>query len=153
MLMDYRTATYLMYVEGALEEERVPAQYLTDTCPECGEAVTEYLDAMEGPHVVTRVSNDPEGPKGYYVIIACEGFWVINPESVGLPLDNWQDWTVVTADDVAEANGADYPECANPACDHRLCYMERRDLDECPACSHAIPVALRLNDTMDGPRD
>lgn len=54
---------------------------------------------------------------------------------------------------MANASNITYPPCANPECDYRLCFMERRDLNECPACSHEIPVALRLNDTMDGPRD
>lgn len=46
----------------------------------------------------------------------------------------------------------DYPPCANPECDYTLCFMERRDLDECPACGSPIPIELQLNDEMTGPR-
>jgi hypothetical protein len=47
-----------------------------------------------------------------------------------------------------------YPPCVNPAgCDYTLCFMERRDWDECPACGWEIPVSLRLNADMTGPRE
>lgn len=152
MFLDYKLASYLVGVEGALEEERIPAKYLTNVCPECGDRITTWDQATRDVHIVSNTANYGE-PKVYAVIVACEGYWVINPEVLGLPRDNWQDWTEVTPEDVEDANGAtDYPACANPECDYRLCYMERRDLDECPSCQHEIPVSLRLNDTMDGPR-
>lgn len=104
MFMDYRLAMYLMGVEGALEEERVPDRYLTNVCPECGDTIDTWDAATRDVHVVTNTANDGD-PKVYAVVVACEGYWVINPEVVGLPRDNWQDWTEVTDADVAEANG------------------------------------------------
>lgn len=41
---------------------------------------------------------------------------------------------------------SDYPPCTNPACGYTLCFMERRDLDACPACETSIPVELQLDD-------
>ena len=53
---------------------------------------------------------------------------------------------------MANASNVNYPPCNNPECDYTLCFMERRDWDECPACGHPIPVDLRLNNDMTGPR-
>lgn len=36
----------------------------------------------------------------------------------------------------------DYPPC--PSCEYPLCYMERRDFDECPSCGEAIPKEFRM---------
>lgn len=43
------------------------------------------------------------------------------------------------------SNDRGYPPCANPKCDYTLCWMERRDWDECPACGHLIPPHLRVD--------
>lgn len=50
-------------------------------------------------------------------------------------------------------SNVNYPPCVNPACDYTLCFMERRDWNECPACGTEIPVSLRLNADMTGPRE
>lgn len=51
-------------------------------------------------------------------------------------------------------NDKGYPVCPAAPIDHRhwLCWMERRDLDQCPECGHPIPDHLKLNDDMTGPR-
>lgn len=49
-------------------------------------------------------------------------------------------------------NDRGYPPCANPDCGHTLCFLDRRDWNECPACGTPIPPELRLNDDMTGPR-
>lgn len=38
-----------------------------------------------------------------------------------------------------------YPPCANPDCTYTLCFMERRDYDECPECGTSIPEELLLD--------
>ena len=37
----------------------------------------------------------------------------------------------------------DYPTCAG--CGHALCFMDRRDWDDCPACKTTIPLLYRLD--------
>lgn len=102
-VIDYNTAQYLMYVAGALEEERVPAQYLTNICTECGQEVTWALG--EDPHIVMPVKEyaTPQARHdandwAVYVVIACEGYWMVNPNAVGHTTDTWQDWTLLPDD-------------------------------------------------------
>jgi hypothetical protein len=51
-------------------------------------------------------------------------------------------------------NDKGYPVCPGAPVNqpHYLCFMERRDWDECPECGHPIPDHLKLNDEMTGPR-
>jgi len=68
---------YLAAVVTALMR-RDPAvwPYLSPICPECG----QVPEAADGIHVVL----------GAAVVIGCEGYWVINPNAVGIPKPNWQ---------------------------------------------------------------
>lgn len=52
--------------------------WLTDTCPECGEVRPD-----DDAHVVL------EGA----VVVGCEGYWVVNPNAVGITSPTWDDWT------------------------------------------------------------
>lgn len=38
-----------------------------------------------------------------------------------------------------------YPPCPNPECTRRLCFMDRRDWDECEECGTPIPNELKLD--------
>lgn len=103
MLITRRTATYLLAVVTTIETDRTDL-ILTDTCPECNETVnifdTNHLVVEQHPDVFT-------GPTHLdaWVIVGCEGYWVVNPATVGLPIEMWQDWTAlpddITPDDFA----------------------------------------------------
>jgi hypothetical protein len=58
----------------------VIGRWLTHICPEC-EAVPGNDDQW---HVV-----DEEG----YVLVACEAYWVVNPNAIGMVRPDWMDWT------------------------------------------------------------
>lgn len=120
MIMDYRLAMYLMGVEGALEDGRIPAKYLINTCPECGSTFTTWTDATSDLHIVINIANDWE-PKKYAVIVGCEGYWVINPEVVGVDASNWEDWTDLGGDPVCVCG----PAGDRPA-----------TMDNCPGTPH-----------------
>lgn len=60
----------------SLEESHPEA--LRKKCPECAEVVDEALDPAT--HTVM------DG----YVIVGCEGYFVVDPELVGLPRGNWE---------------------------------------------------------------
>ena len=51
--------------------------YLSPVCPECG----HVPEREEGIHVVVGAAA---------VVIGCEGYWVINPNVVGIPRPSWQ---------------------------------------------------------------
>lgn len=105
MNIDYRTAHYILAVAGALEDgERIDPEAMTDRCPECGEVQT-LLDCRD--HVVMRRSN-VEGQYEVFVVIGCEGYWVLDPKPLGVPGDNstWQDWRIPPDDTNAGDFGA-----------------------------------------------
>jgi hypothetical protein len=52
------------------------APYLSPICPECG----QLAGAEDGMHIVL----------GAVVVVGCEGYWVINPNVVGIASPNWQ---------------------------------------------------------------
>lgn len=94
MIVTPRDLEYLQAVNGALEDgERIQDKHMTDQCPECGYTLTwDY----SGGHIVFPVSDDPnDTERRVIVVIACEGYWVIDPRPLGMPWydDNWQDWT------------------------------------------------------------
>jgi hypothetical protein len=60
------------------------ARYLTTTCPECGTQPAPGYDQ----HVLSC---------GEHVLIGCEGYFVVNPNLVGLNRPLWDDWTVPMA--------------------------------------------------------
>lgn len=77
----------------------------TNICPECGADFDSRVDAMtdtDGAHLVLELSGDV-----FAVLVACEGYYVVNPALLGLGAEhpNWSDWSVlpddVTPDDFA----------------------------------------------------
>lgn len=86
MLVNANTAAYLVNVGIAVNNGTVPSHYLTDVCPECGD--TQFMIDHGQDHIITVT---PSGALA--VVIGCEGFWVINPNEVGMGNDMWQDWT------------------------------------------------------------
>lgn len=61
------------------------APWLTYECPECEDSfsATDSYSAFAAEHATI----------GSFVIVGCEGAWVVNPNAVGIPTENWQDWT------------------------------------------------------------
>lgn len=71
-----------------------PERYqITDKCPECGD-VPDRLSPNDGHLVVDLTTIDGLDPvfitgEGLAVLIACEGYHVVNPVWAGVPVDNW----------------------------------------------------------------
>lgn len=63
-------------------DNREPAieKWLTTKCTECG----AEPDEGDAEHIFTA-----EG----YILIGCEGYWIINPNALGIDRPNWDDWT------------------------------------------------------------
>lgn len=76
-IRDADLTTYLAAVVAAMaRRDTVIAGYLSPVCPECG----QLGDGQDGRHVVL----------GSAVVVGCEGYWVIDPNAVGIPRPNWQ---------------------------------------------------------------
>ncbi len=81
-MIDTDTMTYVSAVNVAIASGNLPATVLrTDTCPEC----QTQLDADGGydDHLITFVNGR------LIVVIGCEGYWVIDPNAVGIASPTW----------------------------------------------------------------
>jgi hypothetical protein len=76
MIITPELAGYCAAVVHAVTIEGRTDIPLTDTCPECGTQVTNYMQAVtDDGHLVIQPAGDT-----YAVIVGCEGFWTINPK-------------------------------------------------------------------------
>lgn len=83
-MADARTLDYLNRVDGALRTQL--HKLITSTkCPECDQSVYgESFNPAE--HWIFLDTKRDE----LVVVIGCEGYWVVNPVSVGIhDLENW----------------------------------------------------------------
>jgi hypothetical protein len=81
MIVNTKAARYLVAVCTALDTGTLhPDARRTMTCPECDDHVNLLHDS---DHILW------DGPGGPVLIIGCEGYWVINPNLVGIDSPNW----------------------------------------------------------------
>lgn len=80
-----RMGRYAAMVQAAVYGDLIDPRYLTSRCPECGDEMS--IGAPED-HVTVVDSEET-----VFVAVGCEGYWVIDPEQVGLPRNGWSDWT------------------------------------------------------------
>lgn len=113
MRLDAETAAYLhSYFERSEQQDAGIEIWKTKCCAECGEFCPGLIDpdnntiehlrrpevmAAKGAHfhwVDTHVI-DTDG----YVLVGCEGYWMIDPNKLGWAKPNWQDWTTIGDDE------------------------------------------------------
>lgn len=138
-----RTLAYAGLVDVGLTEGRINPP-LTTRCPECDSDFSDLDEAHEDTdHIIIATTSDTTA-----VIVACEGYWMVDPGLVGLPRNGW-----TNPQGVEPFNDKGYPACPGATWEnpHYLCFMERRDLDNCPECDTPIPDELKLNADMTGP--
>lgn len=75
---------YYQRVVGVIEfqkfiDEELWGNLLTERCPECGQVPTGLDIQLHRMH---------DG----FIIVACEGYWVMDPEKIGLGTGNWMDF-------------------------------------------------------------
>jgi len=90
MRLDARLSAYLFKIGQKLHrKERVEALM---KCPECDRLVSEMEDHQQDQHVIItqRIYNNNRKYKDIdYVVVGCEGYWVVDPQTLGLPRGNW----------------------------------------------------------------
>lgn len=87
-LMDVKSAHYAYVVARAIEMRGGSTEGIkvTITCPECDQP-TNYWGATDtGDHLVLALPNGQ-----HMLLIGCEGYWIVDPGSVGLDRGNWTD--------------------------------------------------------------
>lgn len=90
MHLDARLSVYLFKIGQKLHlGERVEALM---KCPECDRSFNNWDEATEDTHIVIkqRIWNNNRKYKDlYYCVVGCEGYWVVDPKTLGLPRGNW----------------------------------------------------------------
>lgn len=111
MLLDAYTANYLALVAESIEAGCVLAQ-MSNVCPECGETqgVVNNLNHVVMSTVPPTSVNHGDS-SNVCVVIGCQGYWVINPNEVGVPAA-WQPIEAMNADAAADgyARGDHLPD-------------------------------------------
>jgi hypothetical protein len=76
---------YARAVDAAVTSGRLSGPF-TSSCPECGSDFSDTDEAYEdNEHIILALASDT-----YAVVVACEGYYVINPNLVGIDSANWQ---------------------------------------------------------------
>lgn len=103
---------YTEAVGNAVEAGKLSGPFTT-TCPECGSDFADTDEAHEDTeHIIIALTSDT-----FAVIVACEGYFVVNPNLVGIDSPNWSDGDAlgdeVTGVHTDDCNGkhASYAEC------------------------------------------
>ena len=99
----YIQAVVDILADPELAEEKLTqlTPYLTSTCCECDEEII----AGESTVVITADGQFAHLVIEGYVIIGCEGYWLIDPNLLGLDDPNWDDWTKPVVDECPECQG------------------------------------------------
>lgn len=79
---EMRAARYASMMQAALLKDLIDPSQLTSVCPECGD---QMVIGATDEHVVMIDSEETE-----FVLIACEGYWVMDPRIIGWDRENWQ---------------------------------------------------------------
>lgn len=109
---------YAEAVDTALAAGRISGP-LTTVCAECGSDFADLDEAHEDTeHIIIATTSDTTA-----VVVACEGYFMVNPNSVGIDSPNWDDWT---ADDFTiEATGVHDGVCNGDHLDMTPCIPSR----------------------------
>lgn len=105
---------YAEAVEVGLEIGTITGP-LTTRCPECDSDFADLDEAYEDTeHIIIATTSDTTA-----VVVACEGYFVVNPNLVGIDSPNWSDW-------MTNESGGTLPQ--GPG-DDVVCILPVSDLD------------------------
>jgi hypothetical protein len=86
MIFTVETAQYVYNVTTALASGKTLPQ-MTNVCPECNDRLGFF---NTGEHVVFDTNPEDRGSiDALVIIVACEGYWMIDPNLVGIPSEGW----------------------------------------------------------------
>lgn len=91
MMLTARLSAYLFKIGQKLYRgEYVPALMV---CPECDTKAADMGLDHADQHILIdqKIYNNNNKYKVIrYVVVGCEGYWVVDPAKLGLPRGNWQ---------------------------------------------------------------
>lgn len=86
MLVTNELLAYLRAVRIEADKPDTNVEWF-QVCPECGTVPQIH----ESGHLMMSTTDTDGGPGFDAVIVACEGYWVVNPYRVGIDKPNWSD--------------------------------------------------------------
>src|SRR3954470_19434866 len=97
MMLTARLSVYLFKIGQKLHKgERVDALM---KCPECDFWVHDMTEEQKDQHILItqRIYNNRRKYKDIeYAVVGCEGYWIVDPQSLGLPRGNWSPtWEII----------------------------------------------------------
>jgi hypothetical protein len=119
MLLTSPLAAYLTRAAEALENAETRAAlldaypHLGDECTECGTVIDRWDE--QGGHVLFETAE-----RDVIVVVGCEGYWMVNPNELGIPAPDWDDASVYggpTEDEVLDGIGDHLDAVARPSAD------------------------------------
>lgn len=79
---------YAEMVDTAVQAGKIEGPFST-RCTECGSDFADIDEAHEDTeHILITLTSDTIA-----VVVACEGYWLVDPNKVGIESANWQDWS------------------------------------------------------------
>lgn len=103
-LLDVKDAHYAYCVARAIEMRGTEGIKMTTTCPECDQVTNYWGTTDTGDHLVLALSDGT-----HMLLIGCEGYWVVDPGSVGLDRGNWTDQSGNSPDGTTQLCGHEGP--------------------------------------------
>jgi hypothetical protein len=92
-----KVRAYAQAVKMAVEAGRVSGPFTT-TCPECGNDYADREDVvMDDNHIIFALTSDT-----FAVVVACEGYYMVDPNLVGIDSPMWSNWAELPGDVKAE---------------------------------------------------
>lgn len=85
MLLTARLSAYLFKVGQKLHKGEYVEALMK--CPECDTEVVDFTQEQADQHVV--IMQEIGDKKLYYCVVGCEGYWVVDPSTLGMPRGNW----------------------------------------------------------------
>lgn len=140
MLLTARLSVYLFKIGQKLHRGEYVEALMR--CPECEIEAVDFTHEQAEAHVVIR--QKIESSKLYYVVVGCEGYWTVDPKTLGLPRGNWspsfeilkkrldlyiaegKDFSRIDDEEVTESNKAEIAAVINM--DDRLDFGEKANL-------------------------
>lgn len=84
-------ADYLSKATTALASGALSLNECATHCTECDEQADEIvLDDEERGYGCHLIAQAPTGD--YVVLVGCEGYWIVNPNLLGMIRPEWDDW-------------------------------------------------------------
>jgi hypothetical protein len=90
------TRAYAEAVDAAIVAGKLSGPF-TSTCPECATSFAVAGAHMDKDHIIVSLTSDT-----FAVVVACEGYYVVNPNLVGIDSPMWMgpddEATIITPD-------------------------------------------------------